>query len=129
MTTKAAFGAAVAALGLEAASGLLWHDGLPAAAALTKASYARRPAVGFAPGRSTAIAVCPAAVSSGATRCQYQAAPPAPGTRTYLSSLMRCGPGGAAELIARRSSRVVRAPRRDGPLVTTGDAQTTPSRT
>ena len=51
-------------------------------AASTRLAYSGRPAVGSSPGRSTAIASCPAACSSGTTRCQNQATPPAPGIRT-----------------------------------------------
>src|SRR6478609_10467849 len=52
----------------------------PATASTTSAAYCGRPACGSSPGRSTATASWPACSSSGTTRCQYQAAPPAPGT-------------------------------------------------
>ena len=50
----------------------------------TASAYSGRPAAGSSPGRSTAIASCPASRSSGTTRCQYQAVPPAPGIKTKV---------------------------------------------
>src|SRR5215831_886651 len=43
-----------------------------------------KPACGSSPGRSTAMASRSASSSSGTTRCQYHATPPAPGTRTKV---------------------------------------------
>ena len=48
----------------------------------TRSVYSGSPAASSSPGRSTAVGWCPACCSSGTTRCQYQAAPPAPGIRT-----------------------------------------------
>src|SRR6202035_3103452 len=53
-------------------------------AATTASAYSCSPADSSAPGRSTATASWPRACSSGTTRCQYHAAPPAPGMRTNL---------------------------------------------
>jgi hypothetical protein len=54
----------------------------PPIASVTASAYSGSPADSSAPGRSTATASWPRACSSGTTRCQYQAAPPAPGTST-----------------------------------------------
>src|SRR5580700_6628972 len=53
-------------------------------AATTASAYSGSPADSSAPGRSTATASWPRARSSGTTRCQYQAAPPAPGMRMKM---------------------------------------------
>jgi hypothetical protein len=53
-----------------------------AIARTTMSVYVERPASLSSPGRSTATASCPAARMIGTTRCQYQAIPPDPGTRT-----------------------------------------------
>src|SRR5580700_9583630 len=50
----------------------------------TASAYSGSPADSSAPGRSTATASWPRACSSGTTRCQYHAAPPAPGMRTNM---------------------------------------------
>src|SRR5580692_11358947 len=63
----------------------------PLMAPATRPAYPGRPAVSSSPGRSTAVASCPAARSSGTTRCQYQAVPPAPGMSTKeLTSQSEC---------------------------------------
>src|SRR5579864_4978756 len=62
-------------------------------AAMTVSAYAGSPADSSAPGRSTATVSWPRARSSGTTRCQYHAAPPAPGMRTNMlteASVLGC---------------------------------------
>ena len=54
----------------------------PPTASSTRRAYSGSPALSSSPGRSTATAAWPALCSSGTTRLQYQAAPPAPGIRT-----------------------------------------------
>src|SRR4051812_40393042 len=53
------------------------------AARTTRSAYSGSPACGSGPGRSTATARWPACSSSGTTRLQYSAEPPAPGISTY----------------------------------------------
>ena len=48
----------------------------------TASAYSGSPAASSAAGKPTAITSCPRRRSSGSSRCQYQAEPPAPGTRT-----------------------------------------------
>ena len=54
----------------------------PSAAATIVSTYSGSPALSSSAGRSTVTLSTPRARSSAATRCQIQAAPPAPGTRT-----------------------------------------------
>src|SRR4051794_9183914 len=56
------------------------------AAATAASAYSAKPASSSPAGRSTATAPCPRATSSGTTRCQYQACPPAPGMRRKLAT-------------------------------------------
>ncbi len=61
----------------------------PGGAAATIASaYSASPADSSAAGSSTATAVWPRSCSSGTTRCQYQAWPPAPGTSRNVVMLL-----------------------------------------
>ena len=54
-------------------------------ASTTQSAYSPSPAESSATGRSTATTSCPAATRSGATRCQYHASDPAPGSSTKVA--------------------------------------------
>ena len=54
-------------------------------AATTASAYSGNPARSSSHGRSTAIERCPAAASSGSTRCQYQESDAAPGRSTNVA--------------------------------------------
>src|SRR5262245_16234807 len=56
-------------------------------ASTTASAYSASPALSSSAGRSTAIALRPRRSSSATTRCQYHAAPPAPGTSTRDASM------------------------------------------
>jgi hypothetical protein len=63
----------------------------PSIASTTLRVYSGRPAPSSSPGRSIAIVPCPARCRCGSTRCQYQAAPPAPGIRANVLTLPSAG--------------------------------------
>src|SRR5215218_2486033 len=72
-----------------------------AIAATTASAYSGKPAVSSSQGRSTATQRCPAATSSGSTRCQYQESDAAPGIRTKVAINLVDDDGGADSSVAR----------------------------
>src|SRR5690606_8800025 len=54
-------------------------------ASTTTSAYSAKPALSSSTGRSGATTSCPRRASSGTTRCQYEASPPAPWINAYVA--------------------------------------------